>query len=126
MVKTAKDPADYILPLYMNGLSGRMLRYKAAKPKFKEILLIYGHHAMLERYWGLAENLREYGNVTMPDLPGFGGMESFYKLGTEPSIDVIADYLAAFVKMRYRGKRIIIAGVSFGFIVATRMLEKYQ
>jgi pimeloyl-ACP methyl ester carboxylesterase len=125
MTHTAQVPADYILPLYMNGLSGRMLRVPAPKKKKRDILLVYGHHAVLERWWGLAENLNQYGSVTMPDLPGFGGMESFSKIGIRPTIDAYADYLAAFVKLRYKRKRVTVLGVSFGFLVVTRMLQRY-
>lgn len=123
--KTPKIAADYIMPLNMNGLQGRMLRMPAPRNRSREILLIYGHHSSLERWFGLAEVLNRYGAVTMPDLPGFGGMESFYKIGQKPSIDNLADYLAAFVKMRYRGRRITIVGMSFGFVVATRMLQRF-
>lgn len=120
----------HIKPLNMNGLEGRMLRMKASsnsseKAKKREILLIYGHHPSLERMYGFAEVLSDYGNVTMPDLPGFGGMESLYKLDIEPSYDNLADYLAAFVKLRYKRKKFIIAGFSLGFVIATRMLQRY-
>jgi len=125
MPKPAKSSADYILPLDMNGLKGRMLRLPARGKHRREILLIYGHHAMLERWLGLAENLNSYGNVTMPDLPGFGGMENFHKVGTKPTIDAFADYLAAFAKLRYRRSRFTIIAVSYGFVVATRMLQRY-
>ena len=37
----------------------------------------------------------------------------------------MADYLAAFVKMRYKRKPVTIVGLSFGFVVATRMLQRY-
>jgi pimeloyl-ACP methyl ester carboxylesterase len=121
----SKNPADYIVPLNMNGLDGRMLHMPAPTGKNREILLIYGHHAMLERWWGLIENFNELGAVTMPDLPGFGGMDSFYTIGRRPTIDAFADYLAAFIKLRYKRKRVSIAGISFGFIVATRMLQRY-
>jgi len=120
-----KQMADYILPLNINGLQGRMLRAPSTTKKQREILLIYGHHALLERWWSLVENLREYGPVTMPDLPGFGGMESFQKIGIKPDVDAYADYLAAFVKMRYKRKRVTILGISFGFVVVTRMLQRY-
>jgi pimeloyl-ACP methyl ester carboxylesterase len=123
--KASQDPLDYIEPLNINGLQGRMLRMPAPKQYPREILFIYGHHASLERWWGLVQVLNRYGAVTMPDLPGFGGMDSFYKIGERPSIDAMADYLAAFIKLRYRRKRIIIAGMSFGFVVATRMLQRY-
>ena len=123
--KIIKGPADYIQPLNMNGLDGRMLCVPAHNKRRREILLVYGHHAMLERWWGLVQTLNDYGTVTMPDLPGFGGMDSFYTIGRRPDLDAFADYLAAFVKLRYRRKRITIVGISFGFLVVTRMLQKY-
>lgn len=109
----------------MNGMQGRMLRVPGRKKNGREILLIYGHHAMLERWWGLVQNFTTYGSVTMPDLPGFGGMESFYSIGRRPTIDNYADYLAAFIKLRYKRRHITIIGISFGFVVATRMLQRY-
>lgn len=125
MAKQTKNPKEYIAPLYMNGLHGRMLYMPAGKNKKREILLVYGHHASLERMYGLAEELNKYGAVTMPDLPGFGGMESFYKIKEKPTLDNLADYLAAFIKLRYKRKRITIMGMSFGFLVVTRMLQMY-
>ena len=120
------DPADFIEPLNMNGLQGRMLRLPADKPgNTTEILVVYGHHALIERWWGLVQNFTAYGNVTMPDLPGFGGMDSFYKIGQKPTIDNLADYLASFIKWRYKRRKVVIAGISFGFVVATRMLQRY-
>jgi len=123
--QTDPDPAQFITPLNMNGLQGRMLRLPADKPTNRELLVVYGHHAMLERWWGLIQNFNAYGNVTMPDLPGFGGMDSFYKIGKKPTLDNLADYLASFIKLRYKRRRITIVGISFGFIVATRMLQRY-
>jgi pimeloyl-ACP methyl ester carboxylesterase len=125
MAKRKKVAADYILPLNINGLSGRMLRAPSTAGKRREILLIYGHHANLERWWNLVQNLTPYGNVTMPDMPGFGGMESFYKINTRPNIDAFADYLATFIKLRYRNKRLTIYAISYGFVVITRMLQRY-
>jgi pimeloyl-ACP methyl ester carboxylesterase len=123
--KTVLNPADYIVPLNMNGLQGRMLHLPAPADKKREILLLYGHHSSLERWWGIAQVLNKYGSVTMPDLPGFGGMDSMYKIGKKPSIDDMADYLAAFVRMRYNRKRVTIIGMSFGFVIATRMLQRF-
>lgn len=126
MSKPPSNPADYIAPLNMNGMNGRMMVAPSTnKQRRREIMLVYGHHARIERWWGLVENLREYGTVTMPDLPGFGGMESFYKIGQQPTIDNFADYLAAFVRLRYKRRRLTIIGISFGFVVATRMLQRY-
>ncbi len=124
-MNTELNPADYIQPLYINGLNGRMLHLPAPKGHTRELLVIYGHHALLERWWGLVQNFNDFGAVTMPDLPGFGGMDSFYKIGKSATIDNYADYLAAFIKMRYKRKRVTIVGISFGFVVATRMLQRY-
>lgn len=127
MVKTVTyQPRDFIVPLYINGLEGRVLRIEGdRKRRHKEILFVYGHHSSLERWWGAMLAFRHYGNVTMPDLPGFGGMDSFYKIGKKPTIDNLADYLASFIKMQYKRKKIIIAGMSFGFVIVTRMLQRY-
>lgn len=125
MAKTTPNPADYIVPLNMNGLQGRMLHMPAPKGRNREILLVYGHHSSLERWFGLAQVLNRYGAVTMPDLPGFGGMDSFYKINQKPSVDAMADYMAAFVKMRYKRRRVTIVGMSFGFVVVTRMLQRF-
>ncbi len=122
MISEAKK---YIKPLYINGLNGRMLNMPAPKNKKREILFIYGHHSSLERWYGLAEDLNQYGAITIPDLPGFGGMDSFHKIGMKPSLDNLADYLASFVKMRYKRKKVTIAGMSLGFVIVTRMLQRY-
>lgn len=115
-----------IKTLILNGLKGRILEVPAIKKTAKrDILLIYGHHASIERMYGIAENMAEYGNVTMPDLPGFGGMDSFYKLGEKPSLDKLADYLATFIKLKYKKKHLTIGAMSFGFEITTRMLQKY-
>lgn len=126
MKQTTNADAGMYHPLIMDKLHGRMLIAKAKKGKpNRQILLLYGHHASLERIESIAEALSQYGTVTVPDFPGFGGMESFNRIGEKNTIDAFADYLAAFVKMRYKNRRFIIAGMSFGFIVATRMLQKY-
>jgi len=123
--KKPQNPAEFIFPLDMNGLSGRMLHMPAPKRYKREILVIYGHHALIERWWGLIENLNDFGAVTMPDLPGFGSMDAFQKIGKKPTIDNFADYLASFIKLRYKKRRLTIIGISFGFVVATRMLQRY-
>ncbi len=125
MAKTAKRSADYTLPLYMNGLSGRMLKLPAPKGRRREILLIAGLHTSIERIFGLAEYLNRYGSVTSPDLPGFGGMETLYSIGEKPDLDTMADYLAAFIKFRYRRRRFTVIAVSYGFSVVTQMLQRY-
>ena len=126
MAKQTENAEDYIQPLNMNGLMGRMLHLPAARPNMtRELLVVYGHHAKLERWWGLIQNFNAFGNVTMPDLPGFGGMDSFYKIGQKPTLDNLADYLASFIKLRYKRRHLTLVGISFGFVVATRMLQRY-
>lgn len=122
--QTRKDPAEFVGPLNMNGLQGRML-YLPAKGKNKEILFVYGHHSTLEHWWGLIQELNKFGAVTAPDLPGFGGMESLYKIGEKPTIDRYAAYLASFIKLRYKRCRLTIVATDFGFVAATRMLQIY-
>ncbi len=117
--------ADHIVALNMNGLEGRMLKLKSNKNKANDILFVYGHHSNIERWSGLIQVLSDYGNVTVPDLPGFGGMDSFYKIHKKPTIDNYADYLATFIKLRYKSKNITIVGLSFGFICLTRMLQRH-
>jgi pimeloyl-ACP methyl ester carboxylesterase len=48
-----------------------------------------------------------------------------YKIGLYPDLDSMADYLAAFVKLKYNRKRLTMVGISYGLNVATRMLQKY-
>jgi len=121
----AKRTADHIHPLFINGLSGRLIYLPAKGARKREILLIQGLHTSHERAKGLAEYLNRYGAVTSPDLPGFGGMDAFYKIGEVPTLDNLADYLAAFIKLRYKNKRITIIAFSYGFTIITRMLQKY-
>lgn len=125
MKSATNEAADYIHPLNINGLSGRMLILPDKNKKDREILFIYGQHSSLERWWGLAQELNKFGSVTMPDIPGFGGMTSMYKIGLVPDLDNLADYLAAFIKLKYKRKKVIIAGMSLGFAIVTRMLQKY-
>lgn len=120
-----QSPAEFIVPLNMNGLAGRMLAMPSSRRKKREILFVYGHHSTIERWYTVAEELRKYGTVTIPDLPGFGGMDSFYKIGQRPTLDALADYLAAFIKLRYKRRRVTIVGLSFGFVIVTRMLQRY-
>ncbi len=122
--KVSQIPEEYLHPLNLNGLNGRFLRIPRPRKK-REILLIYGHHASLERYYGLAEDLSQYGTLTMPDLPGFGGMDSLYSIGVEATIDELADYLAAVVKLIYKNRQFTLAGFSIGSAITTRMLQKY-
>lgn len=125
MTKEKYNLIEATIPLNINSLHGRMLRVPPQNKKRREILMVYGHHASIERMIGFVEELNKYGAVTVPDLPGFGGMESFYRIGEKPSIDNLADYLAAFIKLRYKRRRITIMAMSLGFLITTKMLQKY-
>ncbi len=122
--KEVEIPEGLVHPLSINGLNGRFLKIPN-KTKNINILVVYGHHSSLERMYGIVDNIADYGTVIMPDLPGFGGMDSFYKLGKTPSLDDYADYLATFIKLKFRHGRVSILGMSFGFVVVLRMLQKY-
>ncbi len=127
---TTKLPAGTIRRININGLSGRVLTIPKAKngnkkSKDVEILLVYGMHSSLERWYTLAKALTQFGNVTMPDLPGHGGMDSFYRIKMEPTLDNFADYLATFIKLHYKNKRFIILGMSLGFEIVTDLLARY-
>lgn len=125
MSKKFVNPADYISPININGLEGRLLKLKAAnKHNKKEILVIYDYKSNLERWWGLDSALRHYANVTAVDLPGLGGMDSFYKIGLKPSIDNFADYLETYIKLRYKKSKFSIFAIGFGSVVVTRMLQR--
>src|SRR5271163_1947401 len=125
MSKKFVNPADFIMPININGMDGRMLRVNSQnRHNRREILFIYDLHSNLEKWWGLAVALKSYANVMMIDLPGLGGMDSFYSIGRKPTIDNMADYVAAFVKLKYKRKQLSIMGVGFGFAVVTRMLQR--
>lgn len=122
-----KNPEDYISPFVLATLKGRVLNLpaKTAEMREKNILFIYGHHSSLERWWGLIQAYSKYGNIIAPDLPGFGGMDSLYKIGKKPTVDNLADYLAQFIDKYYKDKQLIICAMSFGFVIATRMLQRH-
>jgi len=126
MVKQPTRTNNYVVPLNMNGLRGRMFRYSSKKSNPLDILFVYDHHSSLESCRGIIQLLySSFGNVTVADLPGIGGMDSFYKIGKKPSINNYAAYMASFMKMQFKRKKIVIVGVGFGFVIVTRMLQHY-
>lgn len=125
MSKKGINPANFISPININGLDGRVLSLKAVNKKNKkEVLVVYDLKSNLERWWGLDSALSHYANVTAVDLPGLGGMDSFYTIGLLPTINNYAEYLEAYVKLRYKRKKLFILAIGFGFVVATRMLQR--
>jgi len=127
-MKSAFDLSKYIEDIELSGLRGRMINAPATKKSAEKvnILLFHGHHSSLERMSGVAELLADYGNFCLPDMPGFGGMDSLKNVGLKPTIDNLADYMASFIKLKYGSqKKFVVVGYSFGFLVLTRMLQKY-
>ncbi len=119
-------PKKYISNISIGGLNGRMLKIPTQSKSDKEILLLYGVHSSLERMYSNAQFHSRYGNVTMPDMPGLGGMDSFYKIEREPDLDAYADYLYTFIKThKLDRKKIRVVAMSFGFLAVTRLLQKY-
>lgn len=118
---------QYIAAIEYKSLRGRRLQLPAKHHNAKnDILLLYGQHASLERMSGIAQVLRNYGRVTVPDLPGFGGMGSFYTIHQKPNLDNLADYLSDFIKRTYKTDvPIVIVAMSFSFLVVTRMLQMH-
>jgi alpha-beta hydrolase superfamily lysophospholipase len=116
----------FISPLTIDGLRGRIMHLPGPSKPSKEVLFVYGHHSSLERWQGIMQFLNQRCAVTMADLPGFGGMESLYKIGKPATLDNLADYLADFIRMRYKnGERLTIIGMSLGFVIVTRMLQRH-
>lgn len=121
-----KIPDNEISSLEIGGLHGRQLRIVARNDQDRDILLVYGVHSSMERMYTTAKFHSRYGRVWMPDLPGFGGMDSFYKIGRKADIDDYADYLYTYVRTyKLNNKKLRIVAMSFGFLVTTRMLQKY-
>lgn len=124
MPSTREATAENITTLRINRLVGRMLRVPS-KHSRREILLIYDLHMDLESVHSFAKKLSRYGTVTVPDLPGFGGMTSFYKTKKQPTIENYCAYLAAFIKLRYKTRRLTIVGLGVGGTFAVKTLQHY-
>jgi len=108
------------------GLHGRYAHWPASSRDAKRtFVLIYGQHATLERIEPIAQALSDYGDVYAVDTPGFGGMESSYKIKQYPSLDFMAGHLSHFVNKYVQTKRLItFMGISFGLQIITSALDK--
>lgn len=123
-----KIPEEYLSPINIGGLRGRLLTLPARKEadEHKTILLLPGIHSSQERMYSNAQFYSRYGRVLVPDLPGFGGMDSFFTIGADPDIDTFADYIYTFIRIhKLDKKQIRIVAMSFGFMIATRLLQKH-
>lgn len=113
--------------LTVGELHGRLLTHPSRKKtKGRTILFVYGIHGSLERFYGVVHHLANFGSVYVPDLPGFGGMESYYKIHKKPSLDAYGDYLASVIESSLPpDEPLTLIGLSYGFVVITRMLARH-
>jgi len=116
-------PKEFVKRININGLKGRMLHLP--KKGSKKFVVLYGQHSALERMYTVAELVNEYGEVYLPDLPGFGGMDSFYKKGNKPSYDLYADYLYSFLKSQKLTKDTWFFVNSLSSQILTRMFQRH-
>ena len=120
-----RTPNKYIMPLNVNTLRGNLFFKKHRSLSNKHILYIPDLQSNINLNYNIIQSLSNYGSVTSVDLPGIGGMESFYKIERKPTIEHYADYLASLIRLRYKNKKIILSGQGFGLIVITSMLQRY-
>lgn len=120
-MNTTTNISDYT----WHGLKGRYSHYPGPAAKKTQFLVVYGQHASLERNAGILEALSSFGDAWSPDMPGFGGMDSFYKIGKKPTVDNYAEYLKDFIEKYIGNAPLVVIGISYGFANVTRMLQKY-
>jgi pimeloyl-ACP methyl ester carboxylesterase len=89
------------------------------------MIFVYGIHGSLERFYGLIHYLARFGRVVVPDLPGLGGMDTFYRIDKKPTLDNYGDFLAEFIRKELPNGKITLVGMSYGFVVITRMLVRH-
>ena len=119
-----KTQSKYLNPLNINELRGNIAMLKSSSSD-KNILFVPDMNSDMRLNWEVLNYLRYFGNVTSIGLPGYGGMDSFSNILKKPSLNNYADYLSSILKLRYKNKKFIIVGQGFGFIIATRTLQKY-
>ncbi|MDR2336919.1 MAG: alpha/beta hydrolase [Candidatus Nomurabacteria bacterium] len=87
-------------------------------PDRPTLLMVHGyrgeHHGMLL----IADRLKLYFNIIIPDLPGFGKSSEFH--GGPHGLDNYSDFLKTFIERLKLHKKPIIVGHSFGTIVSSK------
>lgn len=116
-----------IKPYIYKTLKGRFVHLPAARKDAKRtFVVLYGQHATLERIMPIMEALTEYGDVYGVDNPGFGGMDSSYRIKEYPSLDFYAGHLKYFIDTHIPAERqLTLLGISFGFQIVTKTLALY-
>jgi pimeloyl-ACP methyl ester carboxylesterase len=122
-----RSTAPMVRDLEVSSLHGRILTHPIRKPTLgRTIVFVYGIHGSLERFYGIVHYLALFGTIYVPDLPGFGGMDSFYQIGQKPTLDAFGDYLATVIAQELpEDTRLTLIGLSYGFVVITRMLARH-
>ncbi len=124
MSKKFINPMDYIHPLNVNGLECRYLFIPARSKRIKSnLLIIYDLNSNIEKWFGYLTALSRFSNITMIDLPGLGGADSFFSIGICPNLDNMVSYLSSVIKLKFRRKKLSILGIGYGFAVVTKMLQ---
>lgn len=126
MSKKYVNPLDFIKPLNINGLEVRYIYIPARSKRNKSnLLVVYDFESNIEKWFGFLIALSRYTNVTMVDLPGFGGADSLFKINLKPNLENMTNYLSTIIKLKYRRKKLNILGIGFGFTLVTKMIEDY-
>ncbi len=114
-------------PYEFLGLKGRYGHWAANNTDAKRtFVLILGQHATIERGRPIVEALQEFGDVYIADNPGFGGMESSYKVGRYPDLTFFGEHVRHFIEnYTDQNRKLTIFGISFGFQVAVEALHHY-
>lgn len=92
----------------------------------RTFVLVYGQHATIERLMPIIDSLRVFGDVYLPDNPGFGGMEPAYKIKRYPDLPFYAEHLNHFIDNYVAPDRqLTLFGISYGFQMLTQLLHDY-
>lgn len=119
--------SEHITNININGLKGRIAYFKAENKKNsgERFVIVSGMHTTHERMLGFANFLRNYGDVYLIDMPGFGGMDSFKKIGKDITFENFGDYLYTVLKTQKLTDNVTIFCVSVGGQFVTRMLQMH-
>ena len=70
--------------------------------------------------------MRRFGQILIVDLPGLGGMDSFYKIGKKPTLDNYAHFLHKFLEKKLpKQQKFCLLGFSLGLMISSRLLSIY-
>ena len=129
MMKKLKPPisvtADKVTTFRYGKLKGKIAYYKGTAKNKQRIVLLGGVHSSHERTDPFSSYLKRYGDVYAIDVPGFGEMGSFTKIGKDISYDSYGEFLYTVLKTQKLTKDVMIFTVSIGGQFVTRMLQMY-